>query len=210
MVIRAFLILLVISITFFVAIFNFKKFKTTPIKYFIYFIGYVFISETIANIYLSKGVNTVIINNVYSIAYTFFNLFFYSILIKNKKSKKIGYIMMFFFAISLIINQLYFQKFEHRLQTYTFILGLFLVTFLVFIYFLEIMNSNKIIYVTRLSEFWISTGIIIFNFGFIPVLVVAELIKWEGVYHYILLFVNVIMYGCFITGFMVSKKEYNV
>ena len=210
MVIRAFIILIVISLTLFVAVFQFNKFKTSPIKYVVYFIGYVFISETIANSYLSNGMSTVIINNVYSIAYTFFNLFFYSILIKNNRAKKIGYIMMFIFSIGLLINQLFFQEFEHKLQTYTFILGLFLVTILVFIYLSEIMNSDKIFKLTNTSVFWISIGIIIFNFGFIPVLVVAELIRWEGIYNYILLFVNVIMYSCFITGFIISKKEYNI
>jgi len=210
MVIRAFIILIVISLTLFVALFQFNKFKTSPIKYVVYFIGYVFISETIANSYLSNGMSTVIINNVYSIAYTFFNLFFYSILIKNNRAKKIGNIMMFIFSIGLLINQLFFQEFEHKLQTYTFILGLFLVTILVFIYLSEIMNSDKIFKLTNTSEFWISIGIIIFNFGFIPVLVVAELIRWEGIYNYILLFVNVIMYSCFITGFIISKKEYNI
>jgi hypothetical protein len=210
MVIRAFIILIVISLTLFVAVFQFNKFKTSPIKYVVYFIGYVFISETIANSYLSNGMSTVIINNVYSIAYTFFNLFFYSILIKNNRAKKIGNIMMFIFSIGLLINQLFFQEFEHKLQTYTFILGLFLVTILVFIYLSEIMNSDKIFKLTNTSEFWISIGIIIFNFGFIPVLVVAELIRWEGIYNYILLFVNVIMYSCFITGFIISKKEYNI
>jgi len=210
MVIRAFIILIVISLTLFVAVFQFNKFKTSPIKYVVYFIGYVFISETIANSYLSNGMSTVIINNVYSIAYTFFNLFFYSILIKNNRAKKIGYIMMFIFSIGLLINQLFFQEFEHKLQTYTFILGLFLVTILVFIYLSEIMNSDKIFKLTNTSVFWISIGIIIFNFGFIPVLVVAELIRWEGIYNYILLFVNVIMYSCFITGFIISKREYNI
>ena len=210
MVIRAFIILIVISLTLFVALFQFNKFKTSPIKYVVYFIGYVFISETIANSYLSNGMSTVIINNVYSIAYTFFNLFFYSILIRNNRAKKIGYIMMFIFSIGLLINQLFFQEFEHKLQTYTFILGLFLVTILVFIYLSEIMNSDKIFKLTNTSEFWISIGIIIFNFGFIPVLVVAELIRWEGIYNYILLFVNVIMYSCFITGFIISKREYNI
>jgi len=210
MVIRAFIILIVISLTLFVALFQFNKFKTSPIKYVVYFIGYVFISETVANSYLSNGMSTVIINNVYSIAYTFFNLFFYSILIKNNRAKKIGNIMMFIFSIGLLINQLFFQEFEHKLQTYTFILGLFLVTILVFIYLSEIMNSDKIFKLTNTSEFWISIGIIIFNFGFIPVLVVAELIRWEGIYNYILLFVNVIMYSCFITGFIISKKEYNI
>ena len=210
MVIRAFIILIVISLTLFVAVFQFNKFKTSPIKYVVYFIGYVFISETIANSYLSNGMSTVIINNVYSIAYTFFNLFFYSILIKNNRAKKIGNIMMFIFSIGLLINQLFFQEFEHKLQTYTFILGLFLVTILVFIYLSEIMNSDKIFKLTNTSVFWISIGIIIFNFGFIPVLVVAELIRWEGIYNYILLFVNVIMYSCFITGFIISKKEYNI
>jgi len=210
MVIRAFIILIVISLTLFVAVFQFNKFKTSPIKYVVYFIGYVFISETVANSYLSNGMSTVIINNVYSIAYTFFNLFFYSILIKNNRAKKIGYIMMFIFSIGLLINQLFFQEFEHKLQTYTFILGLFLVTILVFIYLSEIMNSDKIFKLTNTSVFWISIGIIIFNFGFIPVLVVAELIRWEGIYNYILLFVNVIMYSCFITGFIISKKEYNI
>ena len=118
--------------------------------------------------------------------------------------------MMFIFSIGLLINQLFFQEFEHKLQTYTFILGLFLVTILVFIYLSEIMNSDKIFKLTNTSEFWISIGIIIFNFGFIPVLVVAELIRWEGIYNYILLFVNVIMYSCFITGFIISKREYNI
>ncbi|WP_456379473.1 hypothetical protein [Lutibacter sp.] len=71
------------------------------------------------------------------------------------------------------------------------------------------MNSDKILVLNKLFIFWISIGVLTFNIGMIPVLLVGELINWTGIYNYIILPLNVIMYGCFIIGFVVSEKEYN-
>lgn len=57
--------------------------------------------------------------------------------------------------------------------------------------------------------FWISIGVLLYNIGFIPVFVIAELIDFRGVFMYITFALNIILSLCFISGFVISKKEFN-
>ena len=57
--------------------------------------------------------------------------------------------------------------------------------------------------------FWISLGVFLYVIVFIPVFIIAELIEYKGAFRYITFGLNIIMSLCFITGFIISKKEYN-
>ncbi len=174
-----------------------------------YLMGYVFINEVIGNILMEKGVNTAIINNLYAVITTLFFLVFYSFVFVKKSYKRASYIFIILYSIAILLNSFLFQNIFTSLQSYTFILGFFLVTITIILFFIEIMNSDKILVLRKIFLFWMSIGVLIFNLGLIPVLIVGELIRWDGIFHYIILFLNVIMYSCFIVGFIVSDKKYN-
>ena len=77
-------------------------------------------------------------------------------------------------------------------------------------YFSELLQSDKILNINKSIYFWISLGVLLFNIGFIPVNIFAEFISFNGVFNIVAIFLNVLMAGCFITGFIVSKKEFDV
>ncbi|WP_144439123.1 hypothetical protein [Lutibacter profundi] len=62
----------------------------------------------------------------------------------------------------------------------------------------------------KLLLFWISIGLLLFYVGILPIIIMSSFLEYRGLFDYIILLLNIIMYGCFITGFLVSKKEYNV
>ena len=57
--------------------------------------------------------------------------------------------------------------------------------------------------------FWISLEVLLFNIDFVPVFIVAEFIEYNGAYRYISFALNILMNLIFITGFIVSEKEFN-
>lgn len=204
-----YIVLFLVFCTFLASIFSYKKISTTPLKYFIFFIWYGLISEIIANILSFNNVSTVLINNVYFIFSTLFYIVFYSLIYTNHKYKKVAYSFIGIYLLAVFFNNFYLQNLIYNWQTNTYIFGSFLIIILIILFFIEVLNSDKILVLNKLYIFWISVGVLILNLGLIPVLVVAEFIRWSGIFSYILLTVNIIMYSCFIIGFIVSKKEYN-
>lgn len=204
---RGQIILIVIFITFVIGVLNFKKFRASTLKYFVFFIGYVLISEIIANSLSVQKISTVVVNNSYFVGSNLFYLFFYSRILTKLKYKKLAYIFAGVFVLSVFMNTIFFQTFINAIQTYSLILGMLFVSILIILFFSEIMNSDKILVLKKLTIFWISIGVLLFNLGIIPVLVVGELIQWSGIFDYILLLLNVLMYGCFIIGFLITKKK---
>jgi uncharacterized Tic20 family protein len=77
------------------------------------------------------------------------------------------------------------------------------------IYYADVLKSNEILDFQKSIFFWISIGVLIFNIGLLPVFVIGELIDWQGIFRYIIFILNIILSLCFITGFIVSKKEFN-
>jgi hypothetical protein len=204
-----YIVLFLVFCTFLTTIFFYKKITTIPLKYFIFFIWYGLFSEIVANILSFYKVSTVLINNIYWVCSTLFYLIFYSLIYTNHKFKKVSYFFIGIYLVALIFNNYYLQNYISDWQTNTYIFSAFLIIIVIILFFIEVLNSDKILVLNKLLIFWISIGLLIFNLALIPVLVVAEFIRWSGIFKYILLGVNIIMYSCFITGFIVSKKEYN-
>ncbi|WP_147296399.1 hypothetical protein [Lutibacter oceani] len=61
----------------------------------------------------------------------------------------------------------------------------------------------------KLLLFWICTGTLLFYIGIIPIQIMAKFFNYRGLFDYIILGLNIIMYGFFTIGFIISKKEYN-
>ena len=57
--------------------------------------------------------------------------------------------------------------------------------------------------------FWISIGLLLFHIGSIPIFIAKQFLNYNATHNYILLGLNIIMYGSFIIGFILSDKKYN-
>ena len=155
------------------------------------FMAYTFVSEIVANIFILLNTSTILIYNIYSLASTVFLILFYRKMIKNNTIKKSSIFLIVLFSLCVILNSIFGQHIVYLYQNNTYILGFLMVTILIILFFVETLNSDKILSLSNLPSFWISIGLFIFNICLIPVMVIARFIGWSGVYDYIL-FITVI------------------
>lgn len=174
-----------------------------------YFICYTFIGELTGIILIKNGIKANIVYNVYSLVFTIFFVVFFRNYINNNTFKKVATWLIIIFLLGVTANSLFAQHIINNLQTHTFVLGFLIVAVVISLFFIDILNGDAILKLNKLPHFWVSVGVFSFAICIVPVMVIANFIGWSGAYDYILLAVNVIMYGCFVTGFIVSKKEFN-
>jgi len=203
-------ILLYTAILFF-GLINYKKYShNLQLKLWLYFVVYSFFNE-IGSRYIIEtyNVRAMILSNAWWSVNSFFYLFFFLSLIKNTKKKKYIIGMIVVFGIYLIISVLFFKDIRKDYFVDSWILGQLFVIASIMFYYSELLLSDSILNVKYSLFFWISIGSLIFNLGILPVFVIGELIDYQGIFKYIIFGLNIVLSLCFITGFLISKKEYN-
>ncbi len=194
-----------------VGLYNYKKIKDSlPLKMFLFFLVYSFFTELTGMIlafYLK--VSTAFIYNSWNIvSYLFYTYFFLSKIENKTKGLYIKGFAILFVALFLI-NALFFQNYLNYIFKNNIILGKILMIVVIMIYFTELLKSDLILNIKKSLFFWVSIGVFIYSIGFIPVFVVAEYISYQGAFRYITIGLNIAMSLCFVTGFLISKKQYN-
>ncbi len=194
-----------------VAILFFSKYKNTQLKYFAFILTYVALNELLGGYLRDSGVlsNNYIIYNIYNVIT--FSYFF--LLYRNHLEKKIyKKIVMAFFVIYLLavlING-FFQNYLTQNQVVPYILAaVFLIVSIIF-YFIEILNSQKVLYVNKNLLFWISIGLFLYYIGIIPFRIITNSFASADSHNYLFLikFILVaVMNSCFIIGFIWSNKK---
>lgn len=192
--------------------YNYNKIKESiPLKMFLGFLVYSFFIE-VAGMFFAfyLKVNTAFIYNSWNVVSYLFYTFFFLGKISNQTKKLFIKSFAAIFIALILINALFFQNYVIHIFIYNFILGKILMVVTIMIYFTELLKSNLILNIKESLFFWISIGVFIYSIGSIPVFVVAEYISYQGAFRYITFGLNIIMSLCFITGFLISKKQYNV
>lgn len=194
------------------AIFFYKKYAhSTKLKLFLYFLIYSFFTE-VAGTYFALVLKTptFFIYHTWIILSIFFYGLFFLTSLKNAKTRTTIKGLLAFYLIYTIINISFFKDFVHQPLIDNIIIGRILIVIFVLLYFSELLNSDAILNIRKSLLFWISIGVLFYNIGFIPVYVIGEYISFRGVFRYISFGLNIIMGACFISGFLMSKKQYNV
>jgi len=181
------------SLSLLLALLNVKKLGS---KYFYFFIGYLcfaLLFETIGNI--NFGANTYWIYNIY----TFFEFLcvagIYYTLMETSKSKKIILIL------SGIFYTIYFLSFIYvKLQNYTVILIPFFVVPFMFMYLKNLLNSKKIINFKKVFPFWITVAFLIYYIASVPFFSLQYLYGLRDRLLYTLLSVIVILMHLILSG----------
>lgn len=185
--------------------------QSLPLKLFMWFLVYSLITEIFGTYfaYYTK-INTAVIYNTWNIICYLFYALFFSVIIKNKIKRKV----IFFFTVTYLmyelVNILFFQNYLTDVYSYSTILIKIFLVITILMYFSELLKSDEILNVKESMFFWISLGVLIYSIGFIPVFVIGKLIDFQGMFRYITVALNLLVSLCFVTGFIVSKKEYNV
>jgi len=200
--------------------FYFYKYRHTPLRYFLYLLWYITITEFTGS-YASKN-NVLVFFDENGIDYNYwlYNLlyivFFIVILviylrsIKNSVQKKIiKYFILIYILIS-IINWSFIQNFLFEMSTLPFVLGSIFLIISVIFYFIQLLKSEKIKTFHKELLFWISIGLLLFHAGTIPfALKLNDYVLIPGIHKlFLIIYVLAIsMYLVFTFGFIWSKKH---
>lgn len=198
----------------------FYKYKDTHLKYFLFLLWYITITE-FTGWYASK--NNVLVffdkNGVdynywlYNLLYfIFFNvvLAIYLKSIKNSKHKKWIKLFILTYIIISIINWCFIQDFAFEMSELPYVIGsIFLIISIIF-YLIQLLKSDKIIVFHKALLFWISIGLLLFHSGTIPFSLKYNDYSFIPGIHKLFLVIYVLaltMYLIFTFGFIWSKRE---
>jgi len=190
---------------------NYSKIRDSLyIKLFLIFIAYSLLTEISAFIIgVLLRINTFPIFNTWNLVNHFFYLFFFLHLLQNSLKRKIVIFIIGIYAVFTAVVIAFYVDFLSKFLSINSVIGSILIVISIMIYFSELLQSDEILNLKKSIYFWISLGVLLFNIGFIPVYIIAEFIVFGGVFKIITFLLNLLMISCFVTGFIVSKKEYN-
>jgi len=200
----------------------FYKYKHTFLKYFLFLLWYITLTEFSGWYVSSNRIESLLFfdqnGRLYTLwmynllrIFTFSTIFYiYIKSINTKRYKQLIKIFLITYLILVVINWSFIQSFIFEMSEIPKVIGSLFVTITVIFYFIELLKSEKIIIFHRVLLFWVSTGFLLYYSGTIPFA-----LKWNG-YMLIpgihkLFLINTIlsltMYLTFTLGFIWSKKE---
>ena len=200
----------------------FSKYKNTALKFFLYLLWYITLTEFLSWYSMKYGINELLFINEKGVRYnwwmynllrfiTFNCLFFiYYRYLKTKIYKRWIRIFMFIYIITSVINWSFLQSFIWNNSEIPRIIGSIFLIITILFYFIELLKSEKIIVFHRLLLFWISVGLLLFYSGTIPFyLKLSGYALIPGIHELFLIvyILAIIMYLTFTFGFIWSKKE---
>ena len=200
----------------------FYKYKNTYLKYFLYLLWYITITE-LFNWYIDenhltyflykdakgKEYNYWPINILDTISFLVYYYIYFKSVIDRKYKSMIKKFAVFYIILSLI-NWLFIQNFFTELQSYLFIVGAFFLILSILFYFIELLKSEMILVFHKNLLFWISIGLLMYYAGNVPF--AAEFNGYAlipGIHNLFLItyILAIAMYLIFTFGFIWSKKE---
>lgn len=190
------------TITVLVSLFCYKKFKTSYYKYFIWLLVYILANEVVAlfyGSYIDYGVNQIFYNLYNVINFSFLFWLFYKLSWDNF-FKIFVKIVALLYVSSLILEIFYLKvNYYQKPQIIPFIIGGVGILFCVLVFFFQILNSNKIIFIHKKLIFWICSGYFIYYLSYLPLKVKQNYFAEIDGYHYLF---NILIVGTFIKNIL--------
>ncbi len=191
------------------AIVHYRKYRASNEKYFLIFLWYTFLVDLVgAGLGHIYNVDNYWLYNGYLVTmYLFYFYWYYRIL----KSTNFRRFTRFFSAVFILVALASFIWQPMNIyHMYTFNAGALFVLILTVFHFYQLLNDDQVLIVKYKLSFWISTGLLLFSVGMIPLFSLSEYLDFQGPGYVItLVSLNVILYGCYIIGFIWTKKSYN-
>ncbi|SHI83472.1 hypothetical protein SAMN04488508_103355 [Aquimarina spongiae] len=190
----------------------YKKYKGTKLKHFILYLWYTAINEIVVGLYLKRYLEIewgdLLYNLYYIISFIYFLTLFRNYLM-IKKNKRVVHTFLITYIILLVINGFY-QNYIYELQIIPYIAASSFLVVTIFLYFIEILNSEKVLNVRKNLLFWISIGLLLYHIGNIPFRILRNYYSdiTDATVSFLLgVFLTIIMNICFIIGFIWSDKK---
>ena len=201
----------------------FFKYRHTYMKYFLFLLWFIFLSELFAQyihdnkieslLYFKESNGKYYNHWVYNILDTLSFLIYYYIFynsLKTIKHKKVVKIFTMLYILFSIFNWIFVQDFLSEMQSYLFIIGAIFLIVTIILYFIELLKSEMVLIFHKNLLFWISIGLLIYYAGSIPF--AAEYNGYALIpgIHELFLIVYILattMYLTFTFGLIWSKKD---
>ena len=196
---------ILVLVTAVIATLKWNKYNLSSERFFLLFLWVTVIIELIATVLNYLDIDAYLIYNIYSIfSFLFYLNWFYALL----KHKLIKYLSLIFIIIAVI--NVFFQNALANHLEFTFFFGAISILICTFMYYSNALKEDEVYILKQKLSFWIVTGILFFHIGMVPLIFLTDLLEFSGVYYLsILLCLNIILYGCYIIGFLWTKKTFN-
>lgn len=187
----------------------FEKYRKSSEKYFVFFLWFTFLIEITASIIKSNYPNTVSwLYNVYSFVSVGFYFYWYYEILKTKHLRIAVIVFSVLFVFITTLAYVLPEEFKNR--GYAFVVGSIGLLVLILFHFYQLLNSNEVLVIKHKLSFWISTGLLLFYVGIIPLVLLSKTLTISPLSNVIIkISLNIILYGCYIIGFIWTKKKYN-
>ncbi|GAA0894780.1 hypothetical protein GCM10009122_44610 [Fulvivirga kasyanovii] len=191
----------------------YKKYSHTFLRYFLFLLWLITGVEFtmwFLKIYEVSIQNNFVYNLLTSVQYIYL-LLLYHRTVKSKKYKLWILAFLIIFLISITINFVWLDKLmtTSAFSSYTFTMGAVFLIASIGLFLVEILNTEKVLYFQKYLMFWISAGLAFYYTAIIPYIISLNFLpafRSTGTWTFIIFTLNLVMYGCFCVGFIVSKK----
>ncbi len=188
-------------LTLLLSLFLYKRYKSYPFyKYFILYILIIVIVDVINSVFFK--VNNLILFDIYTFfEFNSFALIYYHLL-KNKTRIKILKVLV------LVFNLIYFLFYYFDFYTlYTVPIEGVVNSIIVILFFIELLNSDRILNYKKLLSFWLSVAFLVFYLTTVPFwsLYYSSIFATRDMF-YIIYYLASIFQIIFIYGLLACKK----
>lgn len=190
------------------ATYHLRKYYSSNERYFFYFLWFTFLMDFTGVVRDQFfGLKSTELYNVFAIVGFLFYFYWYYTVLKSKKFKSVALISALLYIGITVLTYIYPQYSGQGYAFVTAAIGLLVLTFL---HFYQLLTGDEVLIVKYKLSFWISTALLLFYIGILPLMLLAEYIEIKGMnYMLVLLSLNITLYGCYIIGFIWTKKQYN-
>lgn len=182
-----------------------KENNTSHQRYFVYFMVFVVLIEIVANLIrmYSPWKNSFVYNIYIVFSFYFFFYWFYSILSK----KKVSALLIGIYTLGMIYS-VATESFTQTMLSGTLYTGTSITLIFSIMYYSQLLHRIEVLNYLKLQPFWITTGLLVFYLGLLPLqyLLHQEFFD-KTVYQFVIMVLNVIMYGCFTIAFLCPIKK---
>ena len=201
--------------------------KETAVRFLIFYLVFIFTADLFILLYSTYGYVykfkhfEFILNTPYKSQFWLYNIliliisscfiYYFIILFESQKLKKLFKIIIGFYLLSSIIAYVIGDFFLSN--DYSFSTGSIFICMAIAAYYLEILQSDRIIDVFKNLSFYVSIGLLIYNLCLIPIHLFQDYVQnyagnseFYKVYNMILKISNFFMYSMFTIGFIVQYR----
>lgn len=179
--------------------------KNSTQGYFLHFLVFVAVVELMANLsrmFTNYG-NSYVYNIYIIVSFLFFFYWFFRVL----QNKRVFYWVLFIYFVSVIIS-ISVESFTDEMYHTTLYVGTLLILFLAVLYYWALLEKQEAVNFLRLQPFWITTGLLIFYIGFLPIQFLQGLGDFNRInYQFIMMVLNIFLYGCITIALLCPQRK---